>query len=465
MAESRDKSVTRRDALRHGLSSVAQFTGGLFSRRLGFLAPLAAPEIEIPNYLDAATAAADWILRSGRTVGDGRAWPVDPTVPTQFADNLYGGTAGVVLFLIEFYLATYRTEYLVAATDGASYLAGRPTAPDADCGLYTGTAGVAWVLGRVHRTSPSSTISEAARRLTAKLRERAREVGDGVEWNPSTDIVSGTAGIGLALLALHEDDPESGYLALAEKAGRRLIATAIPEAGGLKWPLSPGNPRLMPNFSHGTAGVAYFLATLYLRTRRQEFLDGALSGAKYLLSIADTSEAGCKVFHNELDGTSLYYMGWCHGPAGTARLFWQLDRATGSREWREWAVRGARSLELCGVPERRTEGFWNNHGMCCGTAGVGAFFLSLYQATHDRKYWDLAKRCAKVILEAAKRDETGMRWVHAEHRTQPDQVVAQTGYMQGAAGIGSFLLSMHLQEQGKRRAHPLPDDPFVAATR
>jgi lantibiotic modifying enzyme len=52
--------------------------------------------------------------------------------------------------------------------------------------------------------------------------------------------------------------------------------------------MTPSFPRLMPNFSHGTAGIAYFLASLYKATKQHEFLTAALSGAKYLQAIAKT---------------------------------------------------------------------------------------------------------------------------------------------------------------------------------
>ena len=42
------------------------------------------------------------------------------------------------------------------------------------------------------------------------------------------------------------------------------------------------------------------------------------------------------VFHHEPDGEDLFYLGWCHGPVGTARLFYRLHQATGDRQWRDW---------------------------------------------------------------------------------------------------------------------------------
>jgi hypothetical protein len=54
------------------------------------------------------------------------------------------------------------------------------------------------------------------------------------------------------------------------------------------------------------------------------------------------------------------------------------------------------------------------------------------------------------LLRRATLDEQGMRWVQAENRISPDELIAQTGYMQGAAGIGTWLL--RLDGQFQRRA-------------
>lgn len=58
-------------------------------------------------------------------------------------------------------------------------------------------------------------------------------------------------------------------------------------------------------------------------------------------------------------------------------------------------------------------------------------------------------------------DERGLRWVQAENRTQPDNLVAQTGFMQGAAGVGTFFLQLDALERGAPWLFPLPDTPFA----
>ena len=66
----------------------------------------------------------------------------------------------------------------------------------------------------------------------------------------------------------------------------------------------------------------------------------------------------------------------------------------------------------------------------------------------------------------------GLAWDQAEHRARPDWVQRQTGYMQGAAGIGGFLLHFGTWASGRavglhpldwpRRAGESATDPMAA---
>jgi lantibiotic modifying enzyme len=190
------------------------------------------------------------------------------------------------------------------------------------------------------------------------------------------------------------------------------------------------------------------------------FLDRSIAGARYLLSIADTANQGCLIFHHEPEGEDLYYLGWCHGPVGTARLFYLLAEFTGETEWHSWVRRSASSIMTSGIPEQQTPGFWNNQGQCCGSAGVAQFFLGLHDVYGDSAYLDFSRGVTDDLLKKATATPHGLKWIQAEHRRQPDLLVAQTGYMQGAAGIGMLLLRWHAAENGQSPKIVLPDDPF-----
>ena len=412
-----------------------------------------------PAYKDVAVDAAKWIRTARAATPFGVAWPADPANPRSVNTTLGSGSPGVVLFLLELYEATGDAAYLDDARHGADDLMTK-IGSETQNGLYDGIAGIGFTLGEAWRATRDEKYRRAAMSAVRALAEHAQPVGKGVQWSNTSDVVSGGAGIGLFLLyadqTLHAPDAQ----ALAVRAGDRLIDLGEPSNGGARWPTTPSLPRVMPNFAHGTAGIAYFLATLFKVTKEPRFLDAAYAGARYLRAIAKTDGDVCLVAHDLPDNPDLFYLGWCDGPAGTARLFYQLYTITNDATWMTWLKMSANGILKSGIPERRTPGFWNNVGQCAGSAGVAQFFLDLYDVTQDRSYLDFSTRMTADLLARATRDSAGTRWVQAEHRTQPNVLAAQTGYMQGAAGIGTWLLHLDGAQHQRAAFVHFPDSPW-----
>jgi len=410
-------------------------------------------------YLEAALEAATWIRSSEVRGPEGASWPAVPSDPQPVSLDLYSGVPGIVLFFVQAFHSTRNPAYLDDARRGADHLMANMAGVKGS-GLYEGLSGTAFALEETFKASKDERYWRGFLACLDRIGSGAAEIGNGIEWSPTTDIISGNAGTGLFLLYAFRETGDRAWLDLASRAGTRLVEIGRPESDGLQWAMDPEFPRLMPNFSHGTAGIAYFLAALYKETRRKEFLDAAVAGAKYLLSIAETEGASCLIFHDEPDNMGLYYLGWCHGPVGTARLFFLLSETTGDASWLAWVRKSANGLVQSGIPEQETPGFWNNAGVCCGLAGVGEFFLDLYRELGDKAYLDFSKRVAARLLAKATVVDGRMFWVQAEHRTRPDYLFAQTGYMQGAAGIGTYLLRLAAAGRAKAARIVFPDTPF-----
>ena len=460
-------TLSRRELLGVGLGAVAGMLvlPGFLDAAPAHLGSVTRPE------LDVALKAARWIRAARMETPHGVTWPADPARPSIVQTDLYNGMPGVVLFYLEMYHATGDRIWLDDASAGATELISQ--LPDigksADCGLYTGMAGAAFVLEETHRATGDGKFRDAAKQAVQVIHAHAEKSGAGVAWtkeSATTDIISGSAGIGLFLLWADRQMGDPANRALAESAGRRLVELAQPASGGLKWAVAPGVRNLYPNFSHGTAGVSYFLTTLYQTTGDRVFLKAALAGAHYLEAVANSADDGFKVFHHEPGGEDLYYLSWCHGPAGTSRLFYRLADATHDDHWMEMVRRSARATIRAGVPEQRSAGYWNNVSQCCGNAGVGEYFLALNRIMPELAYEDMTKRIAANTLERATMvatpDGDGVKWTQAENRTQPDVLVAQTGFMQGAAGVGALFLHLDAANRaGAARGIVWPDSPFV----
>ena len=399
-------------------------------------------------WLDAALSAERFIRRARQQTGAGVAWPADPVKPDSVSPDLYNGMAGVVPFYLELWKVTGRPEFLREAEAGARELMTRVSD---DSGFYTGLAGTSWVVERVTAFGGSRNLVSDARRLVSDLVSRSRSVGQGAEWNESTDIISGSAGIGLALLHYDRALEMPQAREAAVKAGAHLLELGEPAEGGLTWLMTPSFKRNMPNFSHGTAGVGYFLARLHRATGEARFREGAEAAARYLTAISVSKGDGTVIRHHDGDGENLFYLSWCHGPAGTARLFYELA-SQGNTTMGTWVPRLARGISAMGVPAR-SPGFWENISQCCGNAGVIQFAL-------DQKNLSYAQTVTADLMSRATRDGDALKWVQAENRIQPENVVAQTGFMQGAAGVGTVLLHLDAAERNAKWDVTFPDSPF-----
>jgi lantibiotic modifying enzyme len=412
--------------------------------------------------LDVAVRAARWISRSRVKTPDGLAWPADPADANTVGRSFYTGTPGILLFLLELHDATGERSYLDDARSGADDLvASLRDEANFDGGLYTGAAGIGFVLTETWRRTDDPKYRDAARHSVTLLRRHAKTAGAGVEWSDSADIISGGAGITLFLLYASRVLGDDDAVELAALAGSRLAELGKAADGGFKWAIGPRVPTLYPNFSHGTAGVCYALATLYEVTRDRPLLDAALQGTEYLNAVADRADGACKVFHHEPGGETLYYLSWCHGGPGTARLFHRLADVTGDKRWLGQIDCYARGVTAMGAPIARSPGYWQNISQCCGNAGVGEFFLSLHRLWPDRGYDRIARSAADDIMARATEDGDGLKWVQAEHRVRPELLVAQTGRMQGAAGVGSFFLRLDGLAANRQPRTVLPDSPWV----
>ena len=422
--------------------------------------------------LAAALQAAAWIHQARIVADDGITWAVDPddtafnpTAPD--TQTLYSHGPGVLLFLLELYRATAERGFLDEARRGADHLAGQLPVHEqsGDTGLYIGMSGIAYALEIFHQVSGECRYRDAARRYIEAVSRSARISAGAAEWGDFNDVVYGAAGTALTLQWWADLTGDRAAQTLARQSGRGLLARAERTAdGGLQWKMGLHVDRIMPNFSHGTAGVGYGLARLHERTGERDFLAAAMAAARHLQALANTQGGGCKVSHHLDDAglpSDLYYWSWCHGPVGTWRLFHQLSVVTRDSLWADRVHHCARAVLDSGIPEMRLPGFWNNVGGCCGNAGVGAGFLDLYEIYRRPEYLLMVERAHADLMKRAIRDERGLRWLQAENRTEPDRLRAQTGFMQGAAGIGTWLLRLDGRRQGRSTSFTLPDSPFV----
>ena len=394
-------------------------------------------------------------------------------------NTLYHGSAGVVLFYMELHRATDEQRFIDIAVEGGRELVESLADEDElSIAIYSGLPGYVFVLNELAKASGLAEFRDAAVGLVQKIGDQSEPLGSGIGWvepipfseitgitgeREVLDLSIGAAGAGIGLLYAYRNALHPKALDWAKQTADRLIEMSVDGEGGPNWLMMADMPFPFdaPNFAHGAAGVAYFLADLHRSSGEQRYLDVAIEAAGYVEAHTSASGDGHLVCHTD-QNPGLFYLGVCHGPPGTGRLMYLLHEITGDGHWLDWLHANMRGLLATGAPEARSEGLWNNFGQCCGDAGIGDYALFLHRATGNPEYLDLASRIAAVITDASTVEDGKRSWLQAEHRERPDFVEAQTGYMQGAAGIGSFLLHLATFDAEVIAKIPLPDVPFTA---
>jgi lantibiotic modifying enzyme len=259
----------------------------------------------------------------------------------------------------------------------------------------------------------------------------------------------GSAGVILAAIWAGGEHADT----VASTGGLALLDAADQTGDGLDWAMAPGYPSRMPNYSHGTAGIATALAIAGTALGRADFTAAAALGARHLLAVGTLDSNGFIVPHtlpySTRDVEPVTY-NWCHGPAGTSQLFAALAHA-GVDEVAGRPVAWLRQQCLdailsSGVPARLRPGFWDNDGRCCGTAGVGDVLLDAAQDCDDQmqagRLLKGVRIMADALAERAIRSRAGTYWRFTAHRQDPSLLPPGTSWMQGTAGIAAFLLRL-----------------------
>ncbi|WP_198676230.1 lanthionine synthetase LanC family protein [Kribbella monticola] len=402
---------------------------------------LAAPKATAPGTRDAtapgireaaelAWGATDWMIEHG-SAGDDL--------------SLYHGLAGIVLALHESAEHFGDERYVRAVEAGADALTAGIDQEEGSS-LYGGLAGVAAVLRAVGRPDAAG---EALRRV--------RDRFDGRRWNEMFELLVGNAGIGLGALA-------AGDLELAVAAVTPYLTTADRTAGGVNWPVRPSPPR-SHHVAHGTLGIVYALAAIGQAADRQDLIELALAGAADVVHRNEAGPDGFLVPHSDPphrpELIERYSFGWCNGPAGDAQVFRLLQQVTGDAVWTELGDRCWNTVTQSGLPRRIRPGFWDNHGRCCGTAGVLA--LACDRIVERGDDFGFADVLVDDLAKHAVVDETGVRWSNYEYRESPPELEPVAGWAMGNAGIVRELLRYARLKQGGFGGYSVawPDHPAV----
>ncbi|MEZ0292620.1 MAG: lanthionine synthetase LanC family protein, partial [Solirubrobacteraceae bacterium] len=313
---------------------------------------------------------------------------VDPALPWRLEyralePNLYDGTAGVGLFLAQ--LAVVNGDAAVRRTARGALRQGIARAPSLPPGrrdgFHAGVLGIAWAAAHAARLLDDDELWAGGRRIAAEARPPAA-----AERCP--DVVTGSAGTILALLALAELDDEPALVSEARATGDQLIDRARVTENGWSWAdPSRGHRGHLCGLSHGSAGIGWGLLELFVSTGDERFREAAEGAFAYERSWFDarsgtwadlraggSRRGASRRFRSPAAGT------WCHGEAGIALTRLRAAAVLGPATYRDEAERAleATRRELVRAQLQERDDLTLCHGVAggadallCGVAALG----------------------------------------------------------------------------------------------
>ena len=337
--------------------------------------------------------------------------------------------------------------------------------------FYTGLAGIGLVMNEVFRLRNDQVAKETTERIISYYICNVSEKQD-VFWSDNSAVFF-DGGIILYLidsLELFEGEKKKRLTDIIIRGVDHILANGIvhPE-GGLE--IDYGHVDFKhkePNFEFGTAGAGYLFAKAYELTGNEKYIEAAKETVKYLLGIAVKQKKGYLIPYKLTLKDNLFYLGNCHGPVGTIKLFLELYRVTGQRFYYEQIEELCDGMESLGAPVNMSSGYWNTTCVCCGPAGFVPLYTWLYRENGNCRWKKLAKEVGSILLgtntnEGAPEKKI-IRWDISYDRTNPGLITAPIGYYDGAAGIITALLQLYIFENPENNEEPhiyaMIDDPY-----
>lgn len=346
-------------------------------------------------------------------------------------EDLYGGTSGLALFLaaVDRFVegSTYRELSLAALEPVRRALRNRPDrlADDLALGGATGLGSIVYSLVRVSSLIDEPGLVDDAQAVVSCFSDQR------IAQDVNLDVMGGSAGALLGLLALHDLRPDhQRILDRARACAQHLLDTRTASAAGPRaWASFDG--RLTTGFSHGAAGIAYALLRLHARDPDPRLVEAAVEAIEYEATTYSPENRNWADYWRRDE--PLYVCSWCHGAPGIG-----LARLGGLEGLDTPRVR--QDIELA-LDSTLSFGLQLIDHLCCGNLGRADMMLQAGLTLSRPELVDAAREHA---AKALRRAEASGGFIL---NSLLPRGVHSPGLFQGTAGIGYELLRLAAPDQ------------------
>lgn len=410
------------------------------------------------------TRIADELVKLGSRDAKGLYW-ITPNSHAQVemaeSIDLFNGNAGIILFFLAIYRYNKKQEYLQTALEAAGRLLQHEQVLHPQFyTFYGGATGILYVCIQLYKTTGQTWYLQKALQFEQHYRPGYN--------NRVTqyDLLSGQAGILLAVLHLYACTKEPSLLHSIEEILNKLITGAHIGRRGLKWDTNKHGYDSLTGFSHGASGIAFALLQTahffhapglqYLATQAFEYesnyydrLTGNFMdlrvGAARMTAIREQykdklHDWPLAAFTPTMSGIS----SWAHGAAGCAisRLF--AYKITGDQLY---ASEAQKALDYSWKYFKQQKQI--DYSLCSGYGGIAASFVLAARMLHQPVWQTRALIIARSAIAYYGKQHT--------YNSKINHTVPDCGLFSGLAGVGYWLLGCLQPHATDSIIHPALD--------
>lgn len=360
--------------------------------------------------IDAAIETRDgdrWISIMPTSAGV-KLYPTDP--------SLYHGRSGIALAAAALYAVRGEDRYRQQAVNTLAPVLNRidEDEPSAIIDGLVGIGSVVYTLSVI-----AELLSDERYQLAA--RDAARSITyEHIKSERTFDVMEGSAGTLLGLLAYYDRYGESDILDRAVACGDRLMQGRTEEYGYQVWKTIEDKPPLT-GFSHGAGGIAYALARLSAATGESRFASAAYEGVAFESSLYNPLRVNWAKSYQDDD----YVDKWCYGRSGIALTRIGIDEYLGD----ETLLMEANAA----LAETATAEMSDVDHVCCGNLGrAEALLIGSQRGNKDRT--DAIELAGRSL---ARRERDGVLSM-----TGHSDTFANPTFFHGIAGVAYTLLRL-----------------------
>ncbi|MHA2238698.1 MAG: lanthionine synthetase LanC family protein, partial [Candidatus Hodarchaeales archaeon] len=345
---------------------------------------------------DIALEIALGLLNNNISVNNMIKWPrIIDTKPSEWLGNYYiyyfgynWGASGIADTLLQFYTDFGDEKFLLAAEKAANYIF--------DGSLPYPGGGVYW--------------NSAEGRQT-----------------PYIGLKYGNVGCATFFLHLYQQTYNDTYLFYLNQSLITLSREAKTDSQMTHWGFSINSTEGVSDILYGTSGVGTIFLEAGVALNESQWINLAVEGGRWVENISTTEFKDNRYlmatpWSNFAPFNLSYYTGLASGNSGVGRFFLDLFEGTGDFKWLENAKKVGNWL----LDEKVNDTWINggvgyatelsdplNHsltGVDSGVAGIGNFFLDLYDVTKERIYAVGALNAANWLISNINTSDIGIKW-------------------------------------------------------